>query len=112
MWNLPKTCLNYLNYVVLSNWGLTKGNLSLLNSTHNKKETHEQTKPAHHGWACSTHSVPLIYPANTHFKRGPDFTDQGMTPTGVLQFGPSSIAPNSSIAPRGNGRHVVIIFAD
>jgi hypothetical protein len=55
-------------------------------------------------------TVPLIYPANTDFKRGPDFTDQGMTPTGVLQFG-VSIAPNSSIAPRGNGRHVVIIFA-
>jgi len=71
MWSLPKTRFNYVNYVVLSNWALTKGNF--LYSTLKKKETHEQTKPADH----------------THFKRGPDFTDQGMTPTGVLQFGPS-----------------------
>ena len=31
MWSLPKTCLNYVNYAVLSNWALTKGNLSQLN---------------------------------------------------------------------------------
>jgi hypothetical protein len=28
MWSLPKTCLNYVNYIVLGNWRLTKGNLS------------------------------------------------------------------------------------
>jgi hypothetical protein len=89
MWNLLKTCPNYLNYVVLNNWGLTKGNLLYSTQPPPRKRPMSKRNRLIIAGPAALITVPLIYPANTHLKRGPDFTDQGMTPTGMLQFGPS-----------------------
>jgi hypothetical protein len=63
-----------MNYIILGIRGLTKGNLSLLNSTHNKKGSMSKPNRLIIAGVSALITVPLIYPANTHFKRRPDFT--------------------------------------